>query len=55
MACGGAVRAGGDLFIYDNCPGESSGRVTLYECDDMVLRIEEKDPTTYIVCIVLIT
>ena len=39
--CGVAVRAGGDLFVYDNCRGESEGRVRLYECDDQLLKVQQ--------------
>ena len=45
--CGVAVRAGGDLFVYDNCRGDSSGRVRLYECEDAQLRVVEISETTY--------
>ena len=45
--CGVAVRAGGDLFVYDNCRGESEGRIRLYECDDQVLKVQQTGEAAY--------
>ena len=45
--CGVAVRAGGDLFVYDICRGESEGRVRLYECDDQQLKVQQTGEASY--------
>ena len=45
--CGVAVRSGGDLFVYDNCRGPSSGRARLYQCQDSQLRVNEISQTSY--------
>ena len=47
--CGGAVRSGGNIFVYDHCKQQKPRRITAYECNNALnnMKVNKRSENLY--------